>query len=171
MILLLDSAATGDASILWICSSSLFVALLIFSFAFSWNSSVLFREFALPALPPSRALSNTPPPPLLAFFSRRVWLNQCHCCYHRCARDVPDPDALAPAASPHGRAGSYNLATPPEKDPLIAIRVSLNHRRCCVPQRTLQIGNPRDQRQRRQIKRQIDPVDKEQAEERWRQKR
>lgn len=85
------------------------------------------------------------------FFSRRVWLNQCHCCYHRCARGVPDPDALAPAASPHGRAGSYNLATPPEKDPLIAIRVSLNHRRCCVPQRTLQIGNPRDQRQRRQI--------------------
>lgn len=112
--------------------SSLFVALLIFLLCIQLEQRALFREFALPALPASRALSDTPPPPPLAFF-RRVRLNQCHSCYHRCVRGVPDPDALAPAASPHGRAGSSNPATPPEKDLLIAIQGSLSHRKMPRP--------------------------------------
>lgn len=45
-----------------------------------------------------------------------------------------DPDALAPAASPHGRAGSsYYMATPREKDPIMAIQVSLSSQRHRAP--------------------------------------
>lgn len=87
------------------------------------GQSMLFGEFDLPALLPACFTTR-----LLLRRSPYVWLNQCHFCMHG------DPDALAPAASPHGRAGSsYDMATPREKDPIMASQVSLNSRRRRAP--------------------------------------
>lgn len=106
---------------------------LIFFFGFSWNSacsleSLLYLLCLLPACFTTHLLL------CCCSLFGCVCLNKCHFCYHRCVHSVPDPGVLAPAASPHGRAGSsYTMASPPEKDPLIAIQVSLNQGRCSAP--------------------------------------